>query len=118
MKVSPSPPWATMTSVARSFTRGAPGDQLLFLANLPHQREVQRIRVPDTLAKLGDCAAERGAHEEAEALLLEALAEFDAVHGPGRRDQAWIRRKLVGLYERWGETEKAAEARALLPGGS
>ena len=89
----------------------------IFLLNLPHQREVQRVVVPYTLTKLGHCAAARGDHDGAEKLFHEALEAFDTIHGEGHPDRSRTLGKLIELYELQGRTEEADEARALLPAG-
>ena len=67
-----------------------------------------------TKSLLGASLTALARYSEAEAVLLEARRDLEALSPPPRRDvQATIAR-LIDLYVAWGKHDKAAQYRALL----
>jgi tetratricopeptide (TPR) repeat protein len=61
---------------------------------------------------LGDCLAKRGRFAEAEALLLHSLEQLAGSMGQDHERTVEARRRLVALYEAWGQPSKADRFRA------
>ena len=72
-------------------------------------------QVATTESLLGECLTRMGRYASAEPLLVNSYGiisrEFGAQHGRARV----ALRRVIELYDAWGETEKAAEYRALSP---
>ena len=67
-----------------------------------------------TKSLLGAALAARGRYDEAEAVLLDARRDLEAVPGPPGREATATITRLVALYDAWGRPDRAAAYRALL----
>jgi serine/threonine-protein kinase len=83
--------------------------------------EIRRHALPDdhwqiaaTESLLGECLTSSQQYEEAEMLLLDALATLETECGPADERTLEALRRIVALYEAWGEPERAARYRARL----
>jgi len=63
---------------------------------------------------LGECLANLGQYEEAEALLAASYPIIVTDRGETHERTMEVLRRLIGLYEVWGKAQKADEYRAML----
>ncbi len=83
--------------------------------------DIQRHALPDddweiaaTESLLGECLTSSEQYEEAEMLLLDALATLETECGAADERTLEALRRIVALYEAWGEPERAARYRTRL----
>jgi tetratricopeptide (TPR) repeat protein len=67
-----------------------------------------------TRSLLGASLVGLARYDEAEAVLLEARRDLDALPRPHDRELKATLARLAGLYDAWGKPDKASEYRALL----
>jgi hypothetical protein len=67
-----------------------------------------------TKSLLGASLVALARYDEAEAVLLDARHDLDAMPRPHRRELKATMARLITLYDAWGKPGKAAEYRALL----
>ena len=70
--------------------------------------------VAATKSLLGATLAALQRYDEAEAVLLDAHRDLEAVPGPQSRDAKATLARLVALYDAWGRPDRAAAYRRLL----
>jgi len=71
-------------------------------------------RIATTESLLGECLTSSEQYEEAEILLLDALAKLETECGAADERTLEALRRLIALYESWGQPERAARYRTRL----
>ena len=71
-------------------------------------------QIAATESLLGECLTSSEQYEEAEMLLLDALATLETECGPADERTLEALRRIIALYESWGRPERAARYRTRL----
>ncbi|MCH8913150.1 MAG: tetratricopeptide repeat protein [Planctomycetes bacterium] len=71
-------------------------------------------RIATTESLLGECLTSSEQYEEAEILLLDALAKLETECGAADERTLEALRRIIALYESWGQPERAARYRTRL----